>query len=214
MVVIEGAQAIGKSTFCTDLAGAVDEDLFSDSDLLGLSVKEQMEQMQGVWVYEVAELAGMRRTEVEKTKALITRRHDRARAAYARFKEQQPRRCIFIGTTNNAQYLRDATGNRRSWPVAVTRYDREAFVRDRDQVFAEAAHAEAAGEKLYLAAHLHDAASARQQSRMVEDPWVDILSRVEGEVRGNVEVVASNHLLREVLGLSADRIETARASGS
>src|SRR4051812_14672876 len=78
------------------------------------------------------------------------RQYDRARMAYGRTVAEVPRQCILIGTTNSQEYLKDQTGNRRFWPVAMGTFDLEALSRDRDQLWAEAADREKAGESIRL----------------------------------------------------------------
>ncbi|MBK6704250.1 MAG: hypothetical protein IPG56_11180 [Caulobacteraceae bacterium] len=146
--VLEGAQGTGKSTALKILAG--EDEFFSDQDLVHLDAKAQQEALRGKWIYEIAELSGLSRTESERTKAFLSRTHDRARRAYGYASIDQPRRCIFIGTTNDNNYLKDPTGNRRFWPVATGRIDLDALAADRDQLWAEAVIADAAGETLYL----------------------------------------------------------------
>jgi predicted P-loop ATPase len=80
-----------------------------------------------------------------------------------------------VGTINDDEYLQDATGNRRFWPVRVTRIDLQALQRDRDQLWAEAAHCEAQGESLLLPKELWPRAAIEQAARLVEDPWEDVL---------------------------------------
>ena len=128
--------------------------------------------MAGIWVYEIADLAGMSRAEVERVKAFASRRVDRARPAYGRVRVDRPRRCIFIASTNNETYLQSQTGNRRFWPVKVGRVDTEALARDRDQLFAEAVHLYKQGvvwwphsdfEAKYI--------RPQQEERFVADAW-------------------------------------------
>jgi predicted P-loop ATPase len=82
---------------------------------------------------------------------------------------------VFVGTTNDDEYLQDQTGNRRFWPIRIGWIDIEAFRRDRDQLFAEAAMGEATGESLVLPEQLWPDAAALQDSRVVSDPWADRL---------------------------------------
>jgi len=114
ILVLEGAQGVGKSSLLRLLAG---EDNFSDTEILGARSREQQELTRGVWIYEIAELAGLSRTEVKAVKLFASKQSDRARAAYARDVTDRKRRGIFIATTNDDKYLRDTTGNRRFWPV-------------------------------------------------------------------------------------------------
>ena len=147
MLILCGPQDIGKSLCIADCAGW--SDLFSDADLLTKSGKEQLEAVEGKWLYEIAECDGMDRVSLTKIKAFVTRQYDRARKAYGRNRSEVPRSCIFIGTSNDKELFRDPTGERRSWPVGSRKYDRQAFLKNREQIFAEAVATEP-GAKLWL----------------------------------------------------------------
>lgn len=184
MLVLESEQGTNKSSALAALA--VREDWFSDQLPLNADDKRVIEVLQGRFIVEAAELSGMRKGEVEHVKALLSRQVDRARLSYARFATEAPRQCIIIGTTNSSQYLRDGTGARRFWPVRVTKFKLEALRRDRDQIWAEAAQREAAGESIRMNPALYDAAAHEQEDRRVEDPYVSAVKAVLGELRGKV----------------------------
>lgn len=175
IVIFEGSQGTGKSTAIRILAG---DENFSDQDILTLDPKAQMEAVEGVWLYELGELEGLSRADMSKVKAFASRLVDQARPAYGRFRETRPRQNIFIGTTNDDQYLRDRTGNRRFWPVATGTIDLEALRQDRDQLWAEASALEARGESIVLAEELWPAAKDQQDARMEDDPWLDRLQNI------------------------------------
>jgi len=78
---------------------------FSDQTILGVSDKQQQEQVQGVWLYEIAELSGLRKSDSESVKAFASLTVDRARPAYGHFLIDQPRQCVCFGTTNDEVYL-------------------------------------------------------------------------------------------------------------
>lgn len=192
MVVFEGSQGTGKSTAVAILAG---EDNFSDQHLLGLDDKAQMEALEGVWLFEIAELDGMSRAEISKIKAFITRTEDRARPAYARFKEVWKRQSILIGTTNERFYLKDATGNRRFLPVKTAEIILDALTQDRDQIWAEAARLEANGFPINLPPEYWSDAAEEQAARMQENPWLSILETVRGAiVKGGMERISTEAL--------------------
>lgn len=171
VLVLQGPQGIGKSVFCSRLGGK----WFTDSLALGdMRDKSGAEKVQGVWLAELSEMSGMRKTEVEVVKSFITRTEDHYRAAYARNVEARPRTAVFIGTTNDADgFLRDVTGNRRFWPVVVTGdcprrpWDLEGEYLE--QVFAEAMHAFANDEPLFLAGEAAEAAKLAQAEAMEAD---------------------------------------------
>jgi predicted P-loop ATPase len=172
IMVLEGKQGTLKSTLGRVLAG---DENFSDADILESEKREQQELCEGTWIYEIAELSGLHKSDVEKVKAFASRQEDKARPAYARRVSIRKRTCVFLGTTNSDQYLQDQTGNRRFWPVPIIKVDIEAVRRDRDQLWAEAVVGEATGEALYLPEELWPAAEARQESRLISDPWADML---------------------------------------
>lgn len=207
IVVLESEEGFGKSSAIEVLAGEAN---FSDQSILTLSENRQQEAVQGVWLYEIADLVGKSRADVERVKAFCSRRVDRARPAYGRHRVDRPRRCIFVGTTNEATYLRSQTGNRRFWPVKVGRVRIDELARDRDQLWAEAFQRES-GTRLVLEERLWQAAREAQEGRREHDIWDDILAGVEkaahGVVRTPEEIrVTSRHLIGTVLGLGADRI--------
>lgn len=187
VLVLEGVQGGDKSSAIRVLA--VHDEWFVDSLPLGADSKVVMEQIAGGWLIEFAEMSGMNKSDVENVKAQVARQHDKARMSYGRLTTERARQCVFFGTTNADQYLRDQTGNRRFWPVKVDRFDLEALRRDRDQIWAEAAARESAGESIRLARHLWSVAGEHQAKRMVRDTFLDTLSEllegVEGKLRAD-----------------------------
>jgi putative DNA primase/helicase len=177
MLVLEGHQGQGKSTMLKILAGG--DENFSDAEIIGSDKREQQEAVVGVWIYEIAELEGMTKHDVTKIKLFLSKTHDRARPAYGRARVDRARRCVFAGTTNDDNCLRDTTGNRRYWPVLcrVRLIDLAAVACDRDQLWAEAAFFEAKGEPLTIPLELWGAASIEQQARVSHDAWDDVLAR-------------------------------------
>ena len=135
--ILSGAQGIRKSTFLRALysfawTGDLTAQMASD--------KDAVEQMLGMWALEMPELANMRRSESEDTKAFVTFQVDRVRLSYDRRMSTFKRQCVFWGTTNAEDYLKDPTGNRRFWPIEVTvdQIDTEWVESNRDQLWAEA----------------------------------------------------------------------------
>lgn len=175
MLTLRGRQGLGKSALIAKLGG----DWFSDT-FTTLQGKEAYEQVQGVWIMEVGELAGMRKAEAETIKLYISKQVDRFRPAYGRRLQEFPRQCIFIGTTNEEQFLRDTTGNRRFWVVDTPNtpaLDMWVHLTPETvrQIWAEAVTLYKAGEPLYLDRELEAAARAVQEQYEEESPWAGIV---------------------------------------
>lgn len=183
IVVLEGKQGSGRSTLLKILA--VSEENFSDAEVIALYPKERQEQIQGVWIYELAEMAGFGKVDTNQFKNFVSQTVDRARPAFGRSRIDRKRRCILIGTTNDPEYLKDKTGNRRYWPVKMPEgweIDLDGFRRERDQLWAEAVVMEGmkdgAGRKepLVISQELWDDVAVEQRKRELSDPWEEILS--------------------------------------
>lgn len=171
MLILEGPQGLGKSSFFSLLAGEWFTDSLSLDDIA--HPKVAAEKLQGRWIAEVAELDGMAKASIERLKSFLTTAEDNYRAAYARRARGYRRRGIVVGTVNNLDgYLRDATGNRRFWPVRVARgLDRGALGPEAvAQIWAEAQTAEEAGEALYLEGDVERQAQVAQRRAMETDP--------------------------------------------
>ena len=178
--VLEGGQGIGKSTICSILGGEWAGDFKVDPHS-----PDSVQLMQGHWLIELAELEVTRRSDEDALKAFLTRQTDKARLAYGRLAAQFPRQSIFIATKNpgvDGTYLKDATGNRRWWPVELNpkggQVDFAGLKAARNQLFAEAVVRAQAGEKLFMETkELKAEAKAVVRERHADDPW---LERVEG----------------------------------
>ena len=197
IVVLESKEGFGKSSAIEILAG---KENFSDQSIINKQEREQQEAMCGVWLYEIADLTGMKKADVEHIKAFASRTTDRARPAYGRFRLDRPRRTIFFATTNDDEYLRSQTGNRRFWPVPVGKIDLAALKQDRDQLWAEAVHAEASGESITLPERLWKVAGAEQEKREESDFWFDEIAKyIETKALDDVstkEVLVDNQFIR------------------
>lgn len=150
-LILVGEQGTYKSTFVKKLG----MEWFSDT-FTTVQGKESFEQIQGAWLIEMAELSGLKKAEVESIKHYISKREDMFRPAYGRTVETYKRQCVFFGTTNNKDFLRDPTGNRRFMPIDVrpeyaTKSVNDDLTQDEvNQIWAEAYQLYLAKEPLYL----------------------------------------------------------------
>lgn len=135
-LILEGSQGVGKSTFIKVLAR---HEWFSELHGDMGDQQKMVEQMMGFLILELPELAGLRKSEVDDTKSFLSRTEDTVRLAYDKRATTMKRQCVFFGTTNDAKYLKDTTGNRRFWPVKVNVdwIDLAALDPEMDQVWAE-----------------------------------------------------------------------------
>lgn len=163
MPIFTGPQGIGKSTFLRILG----KDWFSDS-LTTFEGKEAAELIQGTWINEIGELSAFTKQETQVIKQFLSKTDDIYRAAYGRRTDKYPRRCVFFGTSNDSEFLKDATGNRRFWPVDVGVHPAKKSVWNQlplevDQIWAEAYVYWAMGEPLYLPKEIEDLAKDQQE---------------------------------------------------
>jgi predicted P-loop ATPase len=174
MLVLEGPQGEEKSAFCRMLAGP---EYFSDHipTIDGDQIRASM-HMRGKWLIEISELAAISKADVEVLKSFITRRTEIYVPKYGRNERREPRQCLFIGTTNTDDWIKDETGGRRFWPVKVDHVDLDWLAEFRDQLFAEAVEAYDAGlhwwpdrlfEKRVIAPH--------QAKRQSYDAWEETI---------------------------------------
>lgn len=170
--VLDGDQGIGKSTIVKDL---VTPEYYSETlSLTDMDDKSGAEKLQGFWIVEIGELAGMKKADIEKVKAFLSTSDDKYRPSYGKVVESHPRQCIIIATVNGERgYLRDITGNRRFWIIKVhQKKQKKAWHFDeefRRQFWAEAKEIWKSGEKLYLEGDVLEEAEEAQRSAMEAD---------------------------------------------
>lgn len=172
VLVLCGPQGIGKSTLIAKLG----QEWFSDSlNLADTKDKTAAEKLQGYWIIEIGELAGMGSAGVKTLRTFITTQDDRYRASYGRRVSSHPRQCILIGTTNSEEgYLNDVEGGRRFWPVNVPSIGEKRVwditQEEINQIWAEALCRYHAGEALILSGSAAEEAVKRQKEAMISDP--------------------------------------------
>lgn len=164
MIILTGAQGMGKSTLLKKMGRS----WFSDS-IKTFEGKEASELVQGVWLVEIGELEAFNKSEIGRIKQFLSQCEDIFRAAYGRHVGWYPRRCVFFGTSNNGEYLRDKTGNRRFWPldIGVLKPIKSVFNdldNEVDQLWAEAFVRWQLGEPLYISGDIEKMAQEEQES--------------------------------------------------
>lgn len=166
MMILEGRQGLRKSTLLNTLAG----EWFADTGLV-LGDKDSYQQLQGRWLYEIGELDAFNKTDITKIKQFIASTEDYFRASFDRRARPYPRQVVFGGTTNEDHYLIDPTGNRRFWPVRVTRLiDIDWVKENREQLLAEAMARNANGDRMFpMPEEERELFEPQQQLRQVEN---------------------------------------------
>jgi len=167
VLIMEGSQGAGKSTALRVLAG---DEWFGDA-LPQMGTKDASDYLRGKWIVELAELSNINKAEVEIVKAFVSRTEERFRPAYGRSEICYPRHCIFAGTTNKSDYLRDETGNRRFWPIKCGTIDISLIKAEREKLLGEAVRAYQNGEEWWLSGEAETYARKEQDKRLAVDEW-------------------------------------------
>ena len=176
--VLDGEQGIGKSTIVKDL---VTSEYYSETlSLTDMDDKSGAEKLQGFWIVEIGELAGMKKADIEKVKAFLSTSDDKYRPSYGKMVESHPRQCIIIATVNGERgYLRDITGNRRFWIIKLHQKRQKKtwnFTEEyRQQFWAEAKAIWQSGENLYLEGDMLIEAEKQQRGAMEADERVGMI---------------------------------------
>jgi len=178
VLTLIGDQGTGKSTIVKKLGGK----WFSDT-FMTVHGKEALEQIQGAWIIEMAELSGLRKADVESTKHFISKQEDTFRPAYARTSETYKRQCIFVGTSNKRDFLNDSTGNRRFNPVDVGSSEHadknvwdDLTDSEIDNIWAEAVTMLRDGESLFLSKEADSMAKVEQKNHSSTDERTGIIA--------------------------------------
>lgn len=174
MIVLTGAQGLGKS----ELLSRLGKKWFSDS-LSDLQSKDAYEALRGYWIIEIAELDAMKKSEVATTKKFISKKIDSFRVSYGKRAQDFPRQCVFFGTTNETIFLKDKTGNRRFFPLSCSFerrkksvFEEENIEAEIDQIWAEALTAWKKGESVWIGYEMEQVARKIQEQHTEEIPLV------------------------------------------
>jgi putative DNA primase/helicase len=170
MLVLEGPQGVGKSTALQVLSNGWFDTVTS------FNGKDPLDKIQGRWIIEIEELDAFNKSEVDSIKSFLTNTNDRYRPAYGHFTVDHPRTCVFAGTTNKNEYLRDETGNRRFWPIQCGQIKNEILRKDLHQLWAETVTRFKKGEAFFINEDARATAIEMQDSRYQGDAWDEVIS--------------------------------------
>lgn len=188
MLVLVGAQGLRKSTFARELCSPWA--LESNSTF---GTKDAIAELEGAWLVEVAELSSLRRSEIETVKNFVSKQSDHYRPAYGRAVVDQPRTCVFLGTTNEERFLLDYTGNRRFWPVVCgAQLDLPLLRAERSKLWAEAVAAYRSGEQWFLTREEEQLAARAQEAHR-------IVGQVEEDVTAHLSALLSAYTSRQLV---------------
>lgn len=196
MVILEGGQGKLKST----ALGAIGGRWFSECHESANS-PNFYHVIQGKLIVEIAELDAFSRAEVNTIKKVISCQVDRYRPPYSRAAEDFPRQCIFVGTTNEEDYLKDNTGARRFWPIRIGQVNISLIRDDRDQLFAEAVHRYKAGETWWEMPT--EETLREQEGRRQADEW----ERIIGDYLINKQDTTITEVAVEALKIDVGKID-------
>jgi predicted P-loop ATPase len=195
VLILEGRQGIGKSRGCRALGGPWFREFIAGD----LRKKDSALQLVGAWILEFSELDALNRVEQTEVKSFVSRPVDAYRVPYGKRTVDVPRCCAFVGTTNSTEYLQDASGGRRFWPIkcgGVVDYD--GLERDREQLWAEVVHLYKNGERWWLDdAAVLTTAGDEQDARYQADSWESV---IEKKLLDRASVTVAE-VLREILDL-------------
>jgi predicted P-loop ATPase len=214
MLVLEGAQGIGKSSAVRALFRTWTSDVAHD-----MASKDAAILIQGIWGAELSEMTALAKSQIETVKAFVSRRVDRYRPPYGRNAVDRPRQSVFIATTNECEYLQDTTGGRRFWPVDCDKIDVDALERDCEQMWAEAMHRYRAKESWHLARPDEALAFREQQHRRCVSPMeTQVLEYADRMLEQNRNRIDMRSILEYALGVEPDKVgpatgPIARAAG-
>jgi len=173
MLILVGAQGIGKSTALRELSSPVEGEVwYSDSHLDLRSEKSYQAIHSGVWLWEMAELHSLRGADADNAKMFLAAQYDRWRKPYDRVMTIRPRNVCFVGSSNSDAILNDPTGARRFWPVTVTKVNLEKIREDRDEIWAEAVHLyHQKGTQWHLEQAFEEQLEEHHENYTAVDPW-------------------------------------------
>lgn len=200
VLILEGGQGAGKTRAVRTLAGE-----WYLGNVGDLRSKDAALNLQGHWLVEIGELDAFRGLAMTRIKDWVTQTVDVYRPPYGRIPTRRPRSCVFVATTNEKEYLGDATGARRFWPVPVgSSIDTEALAQDRDQLWAEAKYLFDIGTAWWPPRdddELRNLIAAAQEDRYEPDAWEGLIAAFVADVGRMNDGVTMAEVLEGALGL-------------
>ncbi len=202
VMILEGKQGLKKSTSLATLFG----EWFSDAPI-PIGDKDAYQNIQGVWCSELAELDSFNKAESTSAKQFFSQVRDRYRPSYGQHAQDFLRQTTFVGTTNQGEYLKDYTGNRRYWPIKCNIVHLESLKHNRDQLWAEAYQRYKDGDSWWPDDATRSVFEAEQDHRMQIDPWH---YRIEDYLnKSTAKWFRSDDILTEVIGKDLGAIQKA-----
>lgn len=210
-LVLQGPQGAKKSTAFRALAGC--DEWFSDT-LVDFRNKDAYQQLRGVWIYELAELDNIRRSDIGAIKAFLSAQVDKYRPSYGRHIGIYPRQTAFVGSTNDIEFLpADYTGSRRFWPVRIGTINLPSIKRDTPQIWAEAVKLYKSGERWWLEGSLQGTLAYASEEHRQRDSWETVIG---DWLRGQHTFFTIETVLRQAIKKDPDhqtRADSMRAAG-
>ena len=203
VLILEGGQGAGKSTAVAVLASPWGAETHFD-----LGSKDGYQQLRGKWIYEIAELDAFNKAESNKAKAFFSALEDNYRPSYGKKSSNFPRQCVFVGTTNQDQYLKDVTGNRRYWPIRCNAISLDALREARDQLWAEALHYYRLGTPWWVSPEERNIFHHEQENRFNGDAWEeDVQEYLYLPENLHINEITTSEILRDILKHSTPQIK-------
>lgn len=202
--ILVGPQGCGKSSGVAALSpdpAFFTEISFAEKD------DDLARKMRGRLVAEIGELRGLNTKELESIKAFVTRTHENWIPKYREFATLFPRRLVFIGTTNEDEFLADKTGNRRWLPVEVSKVDVKAILCDLRLLWAEARETfkRLGGIQFRdaerLGASVHEQYTIKDAWLETVEKWLDTPDMLTEEIPRTREFLLPSDVLRDAIGL-------------
>ncbi|ECD9549297.1 ATPase [Salmonella enterica subsp. houtenae] len=202
--ILVGPQGCGKSSGVEALSP---DPMFFTEISFAEKDDDLARKMRGRLLAEIGELRGLNTKELESIKAFVTRTHENWIPKYREFATQFPRRLVFIGTTNESEFLADKTGNRRWLPVEVSKVDVQAIRRDLLLLWAEARETfkRLGGIQFRdaerLGAEVHEQYTIKDAWLETVEKWLDTPDTLTGEIPRTREFLRASDVLRDAIGL-------------